>query len=171
VGEVKGVNMDKFRRLAANLTLTLASVFSVACQCPSRMVLGSPFQRVLYPQVFTRNIHHPRMPQRQSLLSAALSDEGRATSAPPRTIHTSSTTRSASIPRGSSKLSPSASDTHFPKEPKGATSLDLIDLLERSEQSLVKTRSGSVLSRGFILKTDHYPSGFVYCHEFARVTG
>lgn len=123
------------------------------------MVLGTPFQRVLNPQVFTRNIHHPRMPQRQNLLSTALSDEGRAASVPLSTMHTSSTTRSASIPRGSGKLSPSASDTHLPREPKDATSLDLIDLLERSEQSVVKTRSGSVLSRGLILKTDHYPSG------------
>ncbi|KAI0783947.1 inositol hexakisphosphate-domain-containing protein [Irpex lacteus] len=31
--------------------------------------------------------------------------------------------------------------------------------LQRSGPSVVKTRSGSVLSRGFILKTDHYPSG------------
>ncbi|KAI0649419.1 inositol hexakisphosphate-domain-containing protein [Trametes meyenii] len=31
--------------------------------------------------------------------------------------------------------------------------------LHRSGPSIVKTRTGSVLSRGFILKTDHYPSG------------
>ena len=31
--------------------------------------------------------------------------------------------------------------------------------LQLYEASIVKTRSGSVLSRGFILKTDHYPSG------------
>ncbi|KAF8492621.1 inositol hexakisphosphate-domain-containing protein [Russula emetica] len=31
--------------------------------------------------------------------------------------------------------------------------------LHKSAPSIVKTRSGSVLSRGFILKTDHYPSG------------
>ena len=36
---------------------------------------------------------------------------------------------------------------------------DLMPLLHRSAPSIVKTRSGSVLSRGFILKTDHYPSG------------
>lgn len=36
---------------------------------------------------------------------------------------------------------------------------DPIAHLLRSEASIVKTRSGSVLSRGFILKTDHYPSG------------
>ncbi|KAF8556228.1 hypothetical protein OG21DRAFT_1409537 [Imleria badia] len=31
--------------------------------------------------------------------------------------------------------------------------------LKRAEPSIVKTRTGSVLSRGFILKTDYYPSG------------
>ncbi|KAJ7081810.1 inositol hexakisphosphate-domain-containing protein [Mycena belliarum] len=44
--------------------------------------------------------------------------------------------------------------------PKGqGTSLDLMTHLQRSGPSVVKTRTGSVLSRGFILKTDHYPSG------------
>ncbi|KAG7089324.1 hypothetical protein E1B28_011021 [Marasmius oreades] len=38
-------------------------------------------------------------------------------------------------------------------------SLDLMAYLQRSGPSVVKTRSGSVLSRGFILKTDFYPSG------------
>ncbi|PFH53133.1 hypothetical protein AMATHDRAFT_138191 [Amanita thiersii Skay4041] len=42
---------------------------------------------------------------------------------------------------------------------KSDSSLDLMGHLQRSESSVVKTRSGSVLSRGFILKTDHYPSG------------
>lgn len=52
----------------------------------------------------------------------------------------------------------------------GATSLDLMGLLQRSGPSVVKTRNGSVLSRGFILKTDHYPSGLhslfssILCH-------
>lgn len=31
--------------------------------------------------------------------------------------------------------------------------------LIRSEANIVKTRTGSVLSRGMILKSDHYPSG------------
>ncbi len=34
-----------------------------------------------------------------------------------------------------------------------------LDSLQRLLPSVVKSRSGSVLSRGFILKTDHYPSG------------
>ena len=37
--------------------------------------------------------------------------------------------------------------------------LDLMPQLQRSGPSIVKTRNGSVLSRGFILKTDFYPSG------------
>lgn len=37
--------------------------------------------------------------------------------------------------------------------------LDLMVSLKRAEPSIVKTRTGSVLSRGFILKTDYYPSG------------
>lgn len=37
--------------------------------------------------------------------------------------------------------------------------LDLMGNLKRAEPSVVKTRTGSVLSRGFILKTDYYPSG------------
>lgn len=42
---------------------------------------------------------------------------------------------------------------------KDTPALDLVGHLQRSESSVVKTRSGSVLTRGFILKTDHYPSG------------
>ncbi|KAF8121766.1 inositol hexakisphosphate-domain-containing protein [Boletus edulis] len=41
----------------------------------------------------------------------------------------------------------------------GVQPLDLMASLKRAEPSVVKTRTGSVLSRGFILKTDHYPSG------------
>ncbi|KAJ7168617.1 inositol hexakisphosphate-domain-containing protein [Mycena filopes] len=45
------------------------------------------------------------------------------------------------------------------KGPSSDQSLDLMAHLQRSGPSVVKTRTGSVLSRGFILKTDHYPSG------------
>ncbi|KAI0707157.1 inositol hexakisphosphate-domain-containing protein [Earliella scabrosa] len=48
-----------------------------------------------------------------------------------------------------------AEGTDLPDTPP----LDLMPQLQRSGPSIVKTRSGSVLSRGFILKTDHYPSG------------
>jgi hypothetical protein len=45
---------------------------------------------------------------------------------------------------------------------------DLMAHLQRSESSIVKTRAGMVLSRGFILKTDHYPSGQSYVIVFLR---
>jgi hypothetical protein len=47
---------------------------------------------------------------------------------------------------------------------------DLMPHLHRSAPSIVKTRSGSVLSRGFILKTDHYPSGKPPTNLFAPFT-
>ncbi|KIJ66912.1 hypothetical protein HYDPIDRAFT_180575 [Hydnomerulius pinastri MD-312] len=49
----------------------------------------------------------------------------------------------------------------FPPSPckEGVQPLDLMVNLKRAEPSIVKTRTGSVLSRGFILKTDYYPSG------------
>lgn len=43
--------------------------------------------------------------------------------------------------------------------PAASTPLDIMAQLLRAGPSVVKTRSGSVLSRGFIMKTDHYPSG------------
>ncbi|KAG2107438.1 inositol hexakisphosphate-domain-containing protein [Suillus discolor] len=44
-------------------------------------------------------------------------------------------------------------------EKQAVVPLDLMANLKRAEPSVVKTRTGSVLSRGFILKTDYYPSG------------
>ncbi|KAG9015211.1 hypothetical protein FRB94_004330 [Tulasnella sp. JGI-2019a] len=40
-----------------------------------------------------------------------------------------------------------------------AKPLDVLAQLHKSAPGVVKTRQGSVLSRGFILKTDYYPSG------------
>ncbi|KAK7006097.1 inositol hexakisphosphate-domain-containing protein [Favolaschia claudopus] len=67
--------------------------------------------------------------------------------------------RPSSIPPDS--LNRIASDAHkvTGKGLAGATSLDSMAHLQRSGPSVVKSRTGSVLSRGFILKTDHYPSG------------
>ncbi|PPQ89323.1 hypothetical protein CVT25_003160 [Psilocybe cyanescens] len=100
-------------------------------------------------------------------LSKAVSEATpiRSTSQPPRVARAFSSpartsllcnTRPSSMPprRGLWLSSSNSEDTSME-----ATSLDLTDLLQRSEPSVVKTRSGSVLSRGFILKTDHYPSG------------
>lgn len=63
--------------------------------------------------------------------------------------------RSSSIPPGRHRTSSDIRSKELPVD----ASLDLTGLLERSGPSVVKTRTGSVLSRGFILKTDHYPSG------------
>jgi hypothetical protein len=53
-----------------------------------------------------------------------------------------------------------ASDSTVAKTGKQPVApLDLMGNLKRAEPSVVKTRTGSVLSRGFILKTDYYPSG------------
>ncbi|PAV16188.1 metal ion binding oxidoreductase [Pyrrhoderma noxium] len=41
----------------------------------------------------------------------------------------------------------------------GIPHLDQAPQLQRAVHTIVKSRAGSVLSRGFILKTDHYPSG------------
>ncbi|KAJ7649811.1 inositol hexakisphosphate-domain-containing protein [Roridomyces roridus] len=53
----------------------------------------------------------------------------------------------------------SSGDAKDPQKVSGDTSLDLMAHLQRAGPSVVKSRTGSVLSRGFILKTDHYPSG------------
>lgn len=53
----------------------------------------------------------------------------------------------------------SSSSTPGSGSASGAAVMNNMALLVRAAPSVVKTRSGSVLSRGFILKTDHYPSG------------
>ncbi|KAF8176691.1 inositol hexakisphosphate-domain-containing protein [Mycena galopus ATCC 62051] len=69
-------------------------------------------------------------------------------------------TRSSSIPPGSQGHHRTSSDVqNAQKAPTSGKSLDLMAHIQRSGPSVVKTRTGSVLSRGFILKTDHYPSG------------
>ena len=121
---------------------------------------------------------------RREALANVFSDEIRSSSVPPSRISSvnKATSRTQSIPRnhartasGSTQSIPpslrnhtrTASDSHSSKDSTVANPLDLMDLLQRSESSVVKARSGSVLSRGFILKTDHYPSG-VYSFIFVR---
>ncbi|KAF8071749.1 inositol hexakisphosphate-domain-containing protein [Lyophyllum atratum] len=98
--------------------------------------------------------------------SSMLHDEARPASAPipiPRAARAQSDERSSSIPRGSRLRPQTLSDTALSsissKDAVSDMSMDLTGLLQRSEPSVVKSRTGSVLSRGFILKTDHYPSG------------
>ncbi|KAJ7193929.1 inositol hexakisphosphate-domain-containing protein [Mycena pura] len=66
--------------------------------------------------------------------------------------------RSSSIPPPGRRISGDL-DVQNAQKPQPATPLDLMAHLQRSESSIVKSRTGSVLSRGFILKTDYYPSG------------
>ncbi|KAH6913140.1 inositol hexakisphosphate-domain-containing protein [Coprinopsis sp. MPI-PUGE-AT-0042] len=90
---------------------------------------------------------------------ASLKIEGRPITAPPDAQHNAS--RPIPIPPSLRQHGRLPSDP-FPKdrgETPPTTALDLMASLQRSEASVVKTRAGSVLSRGFILKTDHYPSG------------
>lgn len=71
--------------------------------------------------------------------------------------------RPSSIPPGALGHHRISSDVLTPQKGlTGGTSLDLMAHLQQSGPSVVKTRSGSVLSRGFILKTDHYPSGIQF---------
>ncbi|KAJ7112000.1 inositol hexakisphosphate-domain-containing protein [Mycena epipterygia] len=67
--------------------------------------------------------------------------------------------RPSSIPPGALGHHRISSDVLTTQKAQTGTSLDLMSHLQRSGSSVVKTRTGSVLSRGFILKTDHYPSG------------
>lgn len=102
-------------------------------------------------------------------LANILSDETRSSSVPPSRISSvNKATRTQSIPPSLRNHIPTASGSRSSKDSTVANPLDLMDLLQRSESSVVKTRSGSVLSRGFILKTDHYPSG-VYSFLFVDI--
>ncbi|KAF7323269.1 hypothetical protein HMN09_00107700 [Mycena chlorophos] len=67
--------------------------------------------------------------------------------------------RPSSIPPEGVPPQRSSTQVLSSQKPQQSTSLDLMAHLQRSEHSIVKSRTGSVLSRGFILKTDHYPSG------------
>jgi hypothetical protein len=109
-----------------------------------------------------------RVPLSSMSLAASHLHEGRASSVPPPI----SKVRSGPTPRSTWALDElpgrnlstpqlvhgSNKDRHI-RGQSPQPSLDLVAHLQRSVASVVKTRSGSVLSRGFILKTDHYPSG------------
>lgn len=62
-------------------------------------------------------------------------------------------------PRGSGTVTPSIGSTLSTRESILAAHLDITPSLQKAVHSVVKARNGSVLSRGTILKTDHYPSG------------
>lgn len=107
----------------------------------------------------------PNMAHRPAALRTEGVQHGRPLSAPPESEKAKPTkSRSSSIPPGKAiqRSHRVMSDTQVPtasKDMMDDVSLDLTGLLQRSGPTIVKTRTGSVLSRGFILKTDHYPSG------------
>ncbi|KZT01378.1 uncharacterized protein LAESUDRAFT_731226 [Laetiporus sulphureus 93-53] len=85
--------------------------------------------------------------------------DGRPSSAPPDSRRSHPPLPSHTHPLAGVGLTRPSSEAQTPIEPAGAAPLDIMPQLQRSGPSIVKTRTGSVLSRGFILKTDHYPSG------------
>ncbi|EJD06892.1 uncharacterized protein FOMMEDRAFT_75682 [Fomitiporia mediterranea MF3/22] len=65
----------------------------------------------------------------------------------------------SSSPTSLSRLSSVERPLSATRSASGIPVLDETAQLQRAVHTVVKSRTGSVLSRGFILKTDHYPSG------------
>jgi len=72
--------------------------------------------------------------------------------------------------RGSGTATPSIGSALSTRESILAAHLDITPSLQKAVNSVVKARNGSVLSRGSILKTDHYPSGECF-KPFSTVEG
>jgi len=108
---------------------------------------------------------------RLSPMFARLQNEARSSSIPPRL--TQRHAHSDSSRSGSGR--PSSRASSWDRGDSGSSlDTDMMTVLHRSEPSVVKTRSGSVLSRGMILKTDHYPSGmplFLVLYRLIQVSG
>lgn len=83
----------------------------------------------------------------------------RATSVPPSNI---ARRQGPELRPSSTSVSVSPANAALPggyERSMGPKALDTTTALIRSVAGVVKTRTGSVLSRGMILKSDHYPSG------------
>lgn len=111
-------------------------------------------------------VTQPERPSPLGRLDDGTLQTGRSVSVPP--------VLGSSFPSDSSGSVPTASSIRSSQKPRQISEalifgdrdrsspiapLDQMPQLGRAEPSIVKTRTGSVLSRGFILKTDHYPSG------------
>lgn len=86
----------------------------------------------------------------------------RPASAPPLAARSNtqpSTTPPSTVPAVPQRILSDSNGLSGSKGLPAAQPLDQMPQLQRSGPSIVKTRTGSVLSRGLILKTDHYPSG------------
>ena len=104
----------------------------------------------------------------KSFLSAAMDE--RAQSASPQPRHQKQKTRSSSIPYTpvqALSVLPDRLHTVPPSIPMSPETtplqpppiLDATETLLRTMPAVVKARTGSVLARGFLLKTDYYPNG------------
>ncbi|KAG8890787.1 hypothetical protein FRB98_004832 [Tulasnella sp. 332] len=76
---------------------------------------------------------------------------------PPTASQIARALRSPTTPTGSHART--TSDPWALRKKSTSKPLDVLAQLHKLGPGVVKTRQGSVLSRGFILKTDHYPSG------------
>lgn len=91
--------------------------------------------------------------QRERPASAIPSHLGRVASSSSGVTHSAGTL----TPSAAGKLTKSSSNAQQGKG-KGKA-LSIKERLKAEEQGVVKRRDGGVLARGFILKTDHYPTG------------
>ena len=100
-------------------------------------------------------------------LPADLADTGRPASAPPPAVRSVSqpSTSPPSVSAIPSRILNDSSVLPNLKNLPSAQPLDQMPQLQRSGPTIVKTRTGSVLSRGLILKTDHYPSGIRFMQK------
>lgn len=122
---------------------------------PSRQYLDFPSSRNRLSLLSVLSVVSPKMPAQGDISQR---EDARPSSAPPLASLSSSSSRDSSVlpPLAQRVLSESVT---LGRASAQSESLDLMHQLQRSGPSVVKTRTGSVLSRGFILKTDHYPSG------------
>ncbi|KAF9067827.1 inositol hexakisphosphate-domain-containing protein [Rhodocollybia butyracea] len=91
-------------------------------------------------------------------MSSLLRESERSSSLPPHPTGPTISTEQRR-PASGARRNFSSAPLAISRSSTPGNSLDLMGHLGRSGPSIVKTRTGSVLSRGFILKTDFYPSG------------
>lgn len=92
--------------------------------------------------------------QREKPASSIPSHMGRVVSSSNGVTHSAGTLTPSTAGKSGTKTSSNA------QQGKGkGKALSIKERLKAEEQGVVKRRDGGVLARGFILKTDHYPTG------------